>query len=125
MPDERGANRSTTEQRTQRLRHARHLPLVHAGKERQRQRARGDVLADGELPLTVPEALAVEAHQVDRRQVGLALHAVRRERVHDAVPIDPPGQLHDEYEPAAYIAVAIETRQLQILDPRERFAVAL
>ena len=56
---------------SQRLGHARDLPLGHLREERQRDRARGDVLGDGELALAVAEALAVEREQVDRRQVGL------------------------------------------------------
>ena len=55
-------------------------PSLDLREERQRERARGDVLADGELAGAVPEALAVEAHQVDRRQVGLALDPSRRQR---------------------------------------------
>src|SRR4051794_2933241 len=49
------------------------LALGELGEERQRDRARGDVLADWELALAVTEALAVERHEVDRRQVRLAL----------------------------------------------------
>src|SRR6188472_3336573 len=37
------------------------LSFGHLGEERQRDRARGDVLADGELALAMAEALAVEA----------------------------------------------------------------
>ena len=36
-------------------------PCVDLGEERQRERARGDVLADRELALAMAEALAVEA----------------------------------------------------------------
>ena len=58
------------------------------GEERQRERARGDVLADGELALAVAEALAVEAHQVDRRQVGLGVDAARAQRADRRVAVD-------------------------------------
>ena len=53
-------------------RHPRDLPLGDLREERQRDRTRRHVLADRELALAVAEALAVEAHQVNRRQVGLA-----------------------------------------------------
>ena len=78
------------------------LALGHRREERQRDRARGDVLADRELALAVAEALAVEAHEVDRRQVGLGLHAALAQRA------DRPSSrsraarhLDDEDEPAA------------------------
>lgn len=47
--------------------HAAHLPLLHAHEERERDRAGRHILADGEVARLVAEALAVEAHQVDRR----------------------------------------------------------
>src|SRR5258708_15011512 len=53
------------------------LALAHLREERQRDRPPGDVLADRELSLAVPEALAVVAHQVDRRPGGLAVDAGR------------------------------------------------
>ena len=65
---------------SKRLGDARDLALGQLREERQRERARGDVLADRELALAVAEALAVEAHQVDRRQVGLGLHAALAQR---------------------------------------------
>ena len=45
------------------------------------------VLADRELALAVAEALAVEAHQVDRRQVGLGVHAALAQRLHGGVAV--------------------------------------
>ena len=67
-------------------------PSLISREERQRERARGDVLADRELALAVAEALAVEAHQVDRRQVGLALDArARRARARSSSRSTPRG----------------------------------
>ncbi len=106
-------------------RHAGDLALAHLREERQRQRACGDVLAHRELALAMAEALAVEAHQVDRRQVGLALDAARRERAHGLVAIDAARELHDEHEPAAPRRRRVRRAgQLQTLDPGERLAVA-
>src|SRR5271165_2395909 len=79
------------EQVAQLLRHPLDLPLVHGGEERQRQRACGDVLAHGELALAMTEALPVEAHQVNRRQVGLALDAPGGELCDDAVALHAAG----------------------------------
>src|SRR4051812_16434391 len=56
------------------------LASGHAGEERQRERARGDVLAHRELTLAVAERLAVVRHQVDRRHVRLARDAVLAQR---------------------------------------------
>src|SRR5947209_14180232 len=56
------------------------LLLGHLREERQGDRPRGDVLADRELALAMAEALAVEGHQVDRRQVRLALDAPLAQR---------------------------------------------
>src|SRR5215211_9413621 len=57
----------------QRQRHPLHVTLPELREERQGQRAGGHVLTDRELALAVAEALPVEAHQVDRRQVGLRI----------------------------------------------------
>src|SRR3954469_11144108 len=43
-----------------------HMSLGQLREERQRDRARRDVLADRELALAVAESLAVEGHEVDR-----------------------------------------------------------
>src|SRR5438270_6200985 len=73
----------------------RHLALGHLREERQRDRARGDVLAHRELALAVAEALAVEAQQVDGGEVRLARDPPLRQRDDRRVAIDPPRQLHD------------------------------
>src|SRR5687768_15902167 len=57
----------------QRADHVLDLSLRQLGEEGQRERAAGHVFADRELALAVAEALAVEAHQVDGRQVGLGV----------------------------------------------------
>ena len=69
------------------------------------------------------EALAVEAHEVDGRQVGLALHAELAQREHRRVAVAPARQLDDEHEPAAHVAVAVLARQPETLDAGERLAV--
>ena len=66
----------------QRLYHPLDLAVGQLRKERQRQRAARHVLAYRELPLAVPEALAVEAEQMNRREVRL--------RVDAALPQRPP-----------------------------------
>src|SRR5207244_1212425 len=66
---------------------ARDPALLHAGEEGQRQRARGHVLAHGELAGSVSEALAVVAQQVDGGHVGLALDAGLGERTHGLLPV--------------------------------------
>ena len=101
-------------------RHAVDLTLGHAGEERQRDRAGSDVLADGELSRPVAETFSVEAHQVDRGQVGLALNPARRERPHGLIAIHPGRQLHDEHEPAAAIAAGIGAGKLEPLDAGKR-----
>ena len=65
----------------------RDLGLGELGEERQRDRALGDVLADRELAGPVPVELAVERHQVDGGQVGLALHAELAQRADRAVAV--------------------------------------
>ena len=84
-----GESRRAASDRAQRRRDALDLAVGHLREERQRERARGDVLADRELALAVAEALAVEAHQVDRRQVGLALDAALAQRADDVVAVGP------------------------------------
>src|SRR2546428_6842630 len=51
------------------------LGLAEPREERERQRATRHVLAHRELALAMAEALAIEAHQVDRRHVGLRVDA--------------------------------------------------
>ena len=51
---------------------------VSSGKKGSASDRACDVLADRELALAVAEALAVEAHQVDRRQIRLRIHAGAR-----------------------------------------------
>ena len=58
----------------QRLRDPGDLSLAQPGVKRKRERAFCAVLADRELALAMAEALPVERHQVDRREVGLARH---------------------------------------------------
>src|SRR5438105_121056 len=105
--------------------HAGDLTVAHLREERQCQRARGDVLAHRELPLAMAETLAVEAHQVDRRKVGLALDTRGGEQPHRLVAVHVRGQLDHEHEPAANVSLAVGARQLQALDVGERLAVAL
>src|SRR5437763_909558 len=103
---------------------ARDLALVHVGEERERQRSRRYVLAHRELARPMPEALAVEAHQVDRRQVWLALDPTRRQRADRLVAVRPVRKLHDEDEPSAAVAARIGAGQLQALDAGEGLSVA-
>src|SRR3954470_13909983 len=80
--DMAGLSRVTEDPRKGR-RDALDLAVGHRRGERQRQRPRGDVLADGELPLAVAERLAVVGHQVDGRQVRLARDPVLAQRADD------------------------------------------
>src|SRR3954471_226399 len=107
----------------QRRGHPFDLALGHGREERQRDRPGGDVLADRELALTVAEALAVEAHEVDGRQVGLALHAAQAQRVDGLVTVAPTRDLDDEHEPAAAVARRVLARQPQSLDAGQGLAV--
>src|SRR6185503_15584680 len=50
--------------------------------------APGNLLADGEFTLAVAEPLAVEAHQVDRRQIRLRVDAGGAHLLDRAVAID-------------------------------------
>src|SRR4051812_3853917 len=75
------------------------LRLGQRREERQRDRARGDVLADGEGPLAMPEGLAVIRHQVDRGQIRLGLHAALAQGDDRRVAVHPVRQLDDEDEP--------------------------
>src|SRR5215213_9591785 len=116
---------STGEHARERVGDAGDLALGQRREERERERALGDVLADRELARPVAEALSVEAHQVDRRQVGLGLHTRRPQARHDVVARDAARQLDDEDEPAAHVAARVLARQLEALDPGQRGAVAL
>src|SRR5205085_7502498 len=87
------------EQPPERLRYTRDLRLADVREERQRERPAADVLADGKLPLAPAEALAVEAHEVDRREVGLRLDALFRQRRHQPVTIGARRDLDHVYEP--------------------------
>src|SRR5439155_943461 len=90
----------------------------------QRQRARGHVLAHGELAGSVSEALAVVAQRVEGGHVGLALDAGLGERSHGLLTVGISRQLHHEHEPSARVAVRVRARQLNALDARQRFAIA-
>src|SRR4051794_4726890 len=100
------------------------LPVRHLREERQRERAGGHVLAHRELARPMAERLAVVRHEVDRRQVRLALDAVLAQRAHHVVAVMPVRPLDDVDEPAAHVATAVRARQPEPLDPRERLAVA-
>src|SRR5689334_7127326 len=95
------------------------LPVGHLREERQRDRPRGDVLAHRELALAVAERLAVVAHEVDRGQVRLALHAEAAQRAHHIVAVVASRDLHHEHEPAADVAAGVRARQSQALDAAE------
>ena len=69
------------------------------------------------------ETLAVEAHQVDCRQVGLALDAALCERTYCRVAVDPVRQLDDEHEPPPLLSGGVLARECEALDLRERLAV--
>src|ERR1019366_1539781 len=99
----------------QHLRHPRELTFAHLREERQRQRALGDVLTDRKLALAMAEALAVEAHQMDGREVGLTLDLLRRKRADRRVAIHAVRELHNEHEPAAFVSVSILARQAETL----------
>src|ERR1700683_1649950 len=92
------------------LHHAAHLPLTHLREERQRERARGDILAHRELPLAVAEALSVEAHQGNCRQIRLALDPPRGERANGLVAVDLSRQLHDEKETPPHVTTTVLVR---------------
>src|SRR3954452_7619484 len=63
------------------------LPVGHRREERQRERARGHVLAHRELALAVAERLAVVRHEVDRREVRLARDPVLAQPADDVVAV--------------------------------------
>src|SRR4051812_1860207 len=92
-------------------------------EERERDRARRDVLADRELPLAMPELLAVIRHQMDGRQVGLGLHAALAQRQDRRVAVAPARQLDDEDEPAALVAAGVLAGQLEALDVGQQLAI--
>src|SRR5205085_1518023 len=75
------------ERAPERLGYARDLRLADVREERQRERPAADVLADRKLPLAPAEAVAVEAHEVDRREVGLRLDSLLGERRHHPVTV--------------------------------------
>src|SRR5436305_9408061 len=83
----------------QRRGHPLDLALGHLREERQRDRPRGDALAHRELALPVPEGLPVIAHEVDRGQVGLALHPAYPQSADLPVAIGAARQLHERSEP--------------------------
>src|ERR1700722_5860128 len=107
----------------QSLRYTLHVALAKAGIERQSQRPRRHVLAHRELPFAVAEALAVEAHQVDRRQIWLALDPRLRESADDLGALYPAWQLNHEHEPASAVTPKVLTGQTKVLDLRQRFAI--
>ena len=83
------------------LGHPRHLALGHLGEERQRERARGHVLADRELALAVAEALAVEAIRWIAGMYGFDCTPRARSARMTSSRSTPARQLDDEDEPAA------------------------
>ena len=93
------------------------LALAQLREERQRERARRDVLADRELAGPVAEGLAVVAHQVDRRQVRLALHAALAQAADRLVAVDAARERHRVDEPAAHVPALVRAGQLEALDP--------
>src|SRR3954463_6529060 len=105
------------------FRHLFGLGSAQRREERQGDRARRDVLADRELAVAVAEALAVVRHQMDRRQVGLGLHAALAQRQDGRVAIEAGRQLDDEDEPPALVAVGVLAGQLEALDVAEQLAV--
>src|SRR3954451_9707407 len=108
---------------TQRFGHGFSLGLTQGREERERDRARRDVLADRELPLAMPELLAVVGHQMDGRQVGLGLHAALAQRQDRRVAVAPARQLDDEDEPAALVAAGVLAGQLEALDVGQQLAI--
>ena len=95
-------------------------PSVSSGKKGSASERARHVLADRELALAVTEALAVEAHQVDRRQVGLRVDPARPQLADRRVAVDPARKLDDVDEPAAAVAVRVRAGQVEPLDARER-----
>src|SRR5688572_29258410 len=83
------------------------------GVERQRERAARDVLADGEFALAIAEPLAVERHQVDRRQVWLRLDPLAAETLDRRVAVDLARELDDVDEPRPLVAARIGRGQLE------------
>ena len=73
--------------------------------------ARGGVLGDRELPLAIAEALAVEAHQVDARHVGLRLDPALGEVGEHRVAVGAAGQPDRVDEPAAALVAAVRAGQ--------------
>ena len=69
------------------------------------------------------EPLAVEAHQVDRRQVGLRLDPPLPQALHHPLAVHPGRNLDHVHEPAPAVAARIRAGERQALDPPERLAV--
>src|SRR5919108_6491903 len=91
------------------------LRLGELREEREGQRAARHVLADRELPLTVAEALAVEAHEVDGGQVGLGVHAALAQAPHRGVPVHGRRHLDHVDEPAPAVAPRVGAEELDAL----------
>src|SRR5436190_17633488 len=104
-------------------RHTLDLRLAELGVERQGEGAPSDVLADRELPFAVAEALAVEAQQVDRRQVGLGVDAALAQSGHCRVALHLGRKLHDVHEPASPVSALVGAGQTESLDVGERLRV--
>src|SRR5947209_6564183 len=109
--------------RSQLVRHLRDLALGHLREEGQGDRARGDVLAHRKFTNAVAEALAVERHQVDGREVRLAGDALRAEGSDYLVALDRARQLDDEHEPTAARPSRVRARELEPFDRRKRLPI--
>src|SRR6267154_76220 len=122
--DDGSASPSAPRETKQGQHHPFDLALAHLGVEGQRQGSLRDLLTDREFPGAMRKSLAVKAHQVDRREVGLALDAARGETLDHAVAVDAARQLHDEDEPATIVSLYVRARRLQSIDPCERFPIS-
>src|ERR1019366_8038368 len=99
------------EHRGQSLGDARDLTLAQLRVKRQCERALRDVLADGELTGPVAEGLAVVAHQVNCRQIGLALDATLAQTADRRVAVDASRQGHRVDEPAADVSALVRAQK--------------
>ena len=109
--------------RIERLGNPPDLPLGQLRKERQRDRACGYILAPREQPIETRKAIPIEAEQMDRGKIRLALNALPSELSHHAIAVDATWELDHEHEPATDAATGIRARQLEPLGTGKRSPV--
>ena len=99
--------------------------LGHLGEERQRDRPRRDVFAHGELALSMPEVSrgSSSSGAPPESTACSGCHSSPSARTTPSRS-RPRGSCDDEHEPAALCAALSRAGQRQLLDIRERLAIA-